>query len=283
MGRTAATLLLLLAACGSGGDAAAPTTSTSTTAPAATSSTTSTTTTSSTTTSTTTTTSAPSTTTTTHAAPLAGRIVVVDPGHNGANAQHPAEIGALVDAGGFQKACNTTGTATEEGYTESRINVEVAVRVRVGLEALGAEVRMTRADDSGWGPCVDERGGAAAGADLLLSLHADGADPAESGFHVIRPAPLPGYTEATAAESAALATRVRDELVAAGFATSTYLGVDGIDERADLGTLNRSPAPAVMVEAGNLRNPADAATLTSQPGQARLADALVAAVRDHLG
>ena len=47
----------------------------------------------------------------------------------------------------------------------------------VRLETLGATVALTRDADAGWGPCIDERAAIAnwVGADLLLSLHADGA------------------------------------------------------------------------------------------------------------
>src|SRR4051794_9993419 len=42
-------------------------------------------------------------------APKARPVVVLDPGHNGGNAGHPAAINTLVRAGGFEKPCNTTG------------------------------------------------------------------------------------------------------------------------------------------------------------------------------
>jgi N-acetylmuramoyl-L-alanine amidase len=137
-------------------------------------------------------------------------------------------------------------------------------------------VILIRQDDAGVGPCIDERGlmAAEADADALVSIHADGAPPAARGFHVIRPGLRPGYTDDTVGPSAQLAGSVRDALVAAGFEPSTYVGDDGLDERDDLGTLNRARVPAVMVEAGNLRNAEDAALLTSPEGRSRLADAL---------
>jgi N-acetylmuramoyl-L-alanine amidase len=52
--------------------------------------------------------------------PLAGKTIAVDPGHNGANWSHPEEINRLVDAGGFRKACDTTGASTDDGYTRRR-------------------------------------------------------------------------------------------------------------------------------------------------------------------
>src|SRR4051794_8488319 len=45
--------------------------------------------------------------------PLAGRTIVIDPGHNGGNGANPALINQLVPAGGFDKPCDTTGTETD--------------------------------------------------------------------------------------------------------------------------------------------------------------------------
>jgi N-acetylmuramoyl-L-alanine amidase len=211
-------------------------------------------------------------------------VVVIDPGHNGANAEHPEIINRPVDAGGFEKACNTTGTATDDGYTESQFNLEVSLLLRDTLQAAGVQVILTRTDDEGVGPCVDERGqtAARAGATALVSVHADGADAGSSGFHVIHPGLREGYTDDTVEPSSQLATSLRDELVAAGFSPSDYAGSEGLQQRDDLGTLNRAEVPAVMLEAGNMRNTDDAATLRSADGQQSLVDALSAAVLDFV-
>jgi N-acetylmuramoyl-L-alanine amidase len=110
-------LLALAAACGSGGEAASGTTTSE--RPATTSATT-------------TTTTAPAPTAPAPRGGADGPVVVVDPGHNGANGAHPEEIGRPVDAGGFQKACNTAGAATADGTSESSINWAVAQLVRAG-------------------------------------------------------------------------------------------------------------------------------------------------------
>jgi N-acetylmuramoyl-L-alanine amidase len=216
--------------------------------------------------------------------PLAGRTVVLDPGHNRDNGRFPQQIGRQVDAGGFPKACNTTGTATNAGAPEATVNWLLAQEVRVRLEALGARVVLTRAEDAGWGPCIDERAAIAnrEGAALLLSLHADGAAAGAHGFHVIHPGLRTGWTDDIAAPSEQAAVDVRDALVAAGLTPATYIGDDGLDERTDLGTLNLADVPAVMLEAGNLRNAEDAVLLTDPPGRARVADALTEAVRRFL-
>ena len=59
-------------------------------------------------------------------------------------------------------------------------------------------------------------------------------------------------------------------------------GGDGLDVRSDLGTLNLSNIPTVMVELGNMRNPTDAHRMTARTGRSTYAAGLVAAVRRYL-
>jgi N-acetylmuramoyl-L-alanine amidase len=212
--------------------------------------------------------------------PLAGRVIVVDPGHNGANAQHPDEINRPVDAGGFFKPCNTTGTA-DGGLTEASYNWQEAMALRQDLIAKGATVVLTRPNNTGWGPCVDQRGLTAARshADVLISIHADGASArTDHGFHVIAPTPGTDVTAATAGRSDALATEIRDALVQAGLSPSNYIGSNGLDRRGDLGTLNRATVPAAMLESGNMHNPSDLATMASANGRALIAQAMSDAI-----
>jgi N-acetylmuramoyl-L-alanine amidase len=226
-----------------------------------------------------------------HREPLAGKVVVIDPGHQLGNGAHPSEINRPVDAGGFDKPCNTTGTSTNDGYPEATFAWEVALRVRSRLEALGATVELTRDSNSAqaWGPCVDVRGRAGnpgepgPTADAKLSIHGDGTYAAGAhGFHVIAPGDLPGYTDDIEADSLDFAHVVRDALVRGGFAVSTYTGSDGIDVRTDLGTLNLADVPTVMVELGNMRDAGDAAEMESSDGQDAYAKALTAGISAYL-
>ena len=139
---------------------------------------------------------------------------------------------------------------------------------------------MTRQADEGWGPCIDERAAIAnrVGAHLLLSLHADGASAGARGFHVITPALTPGWTDDIFTDSQRAGISLRDALMAAGVPIANYIGQHGLDSRSDLGTLNRSDVPAVMLEAGNLRNVDDAALLTSNTGRATVAAGISQAV-----
>lgn len=222
------------------------------------------------------------------ATPLAGKVVVIDPGHQLGNHNFPRQINRLVPAGGFRKACNTTGTATNGGYPEATFAFRVARLLQGRLEALGATVRLTRTTNrqDRWGPCVSDRGraGNRTGVDAKISIHGDGSYTAGArGFHVIAPTDRRPWTHDIYRTSKQLAVDARAALRSRGLRVANYIaGGDGLDFRSDLATLNLSDVPTVMVECGNMRNPADARRMTSPRGQATYAAALVAGVRRFL-
>ncbi|MFI6338063.1 N-acetylmuramoyl-L-alanine amidase [Streptomyces sp. NPDC050535] len=204
------------------------------------------------------------------ATPLKGKIVVIDPGHNPGNFRHTAEINRKVDIGTNSKECDTTGTATNSGYTEAQFTLDVSRRLRTILQQQGATVKFTQNDDRSWGPCVDERAeiGNKAHADAAISIHADGSGAGNRGFHVI----LPGPVHEGAADTRPIVAPSRElgERVAGSFARETrtapsnYIGDGtGLDVRTDLGGLNLSTVPKVFIECGNMRDSKDAALLTS--------------------
>jgi N-acetylmuramoyl-L-alanine amidase len=221
--------------------------------------------------------------------PLAGKVVVLDPGHQLGNYRFPAEINRLVPAGGFSKPCNTTGTSTNGGYPEASFAFDVALRLRARLRALGARVLMTRVTNrlDRWGPCVDVRGraGNRVGADLKISIHADGSYAAGArGFHVIAPTNRAPWTNDIYRPSRRAAYAMKTALVAAGIPVANYIaGGDGLDFRGDLGTLNLSNVPTVMVELGNMRSALDAGRMTTPAGRQRYAGALTQAATRFLG
>ena len=217
--------------------------------------------------------------------PLSGRTIAVDPGHNGRNYAHPAEINRIVNAGTLWKPCDTTGTATRAGYTEAAYTLNVALRLQAILRAEGARVVLTRKTNDGWGPCITTRAaiGNRARADAAISIHADGGPPSGRGFHVIYPPSIAGLTDDIAAASKRLALDVRTAFRAGtGMPYATYAGSHGLAVRSDLGGLNLSDVPKVFVETGNMRNTTDAALLTSPRFREREARALAAGLAAFL-
>lgn len=215
---------------------------------------------------------------------LNGSVIVVDPGHNGV-CSRAINTRLVPDGRGGRKACNTSGTSTNSGFAEHAHNWSVATRLSNLLRARGATVVLTRPNDRGVGPCVDER--AAIGnrnrADLAISIHADGAAASARGFHIIRSSSMAGGASVTK-ESARLATITRDAFArGTGMPRSTYLGRgSAITPRADIAGLNNSRVPAVLLEAGNMRNARDAALLRSGQFQQRQAAALADAAQQFL-
>nr|WP_237539160.1 MULTISPECIES: N-acetylmuramoyl-L-alanine amidase [unclassified Streptomyces] len=216
------------------------------------------------------------------AGPLKGTVVVVDPGHNPGNFRHTAEIDRPVDIGTNRKECDTTGTSTDDGYSEARFTLDLAHRLRAVLERQGATVKLTH-DGGGppWGPCVDERAriGNAAHADAAISLHADGSAAGNRGFHVI----LPGSVHSGAADTRGIVGPSHDlgvriagaYLRETGEPPSNYLGGGtGLVTRTDLGGLNLSTVPKVFIECGNMRDSKDAALLTSGAWRQRAAQGI---------
>jgi N-acetylmuramoyl-L-alanine amidase len=212
--------------------------------------------------------------------PLTGMVVGVDPGHNGGNFTHTAQIAHMIWNGREWETCNTTGTATDAGYTEAQFNFNVASYLRADLVADGARVVMTRTSNDGVGPCVNERAAiiSAAHADIGIAIHADGALPSGRGFAILVPV-ADGPNDTIIAASARFAHDLRTAMLAdTPMPVSNYDGIDGIQSRDDLGGLNLVRVPMVFIEVGNMRNTTDAALLVTPAFQQRVAKAILAAI-----
>ena len=209
--------------------------------------------------------------------PLAGKVIVLDPGHNGGDAAHPEIVNKRVDIITQRKACDSTGTAAPSGYAEHAFNWDVANRLARLLRADGATVFLTRSSDTGVGPCITER--AAIGnrheADAALSIHADGAGRQDHGFHIIEPSPIKGHNEHIVPASKLLGLALRNAYRrGTGIPYSSYRGTNAIDVRDDLGGLNLSTRPKVFIECGNMQNRGDEAKLESASFRERIAHSL---------
>jgi N-acetylmuramoyl-L-alanine amidase len=217
--------------------------------------------------------------------PLDGRVIVLDPGHNGDNWAHPEIINKLVNVITEWKPCDTTGTQTDAGYTEHAFTFNVARRLAPLLKAEGATVILTRSSDHGVGPCITRRAAIAnrAHADVAISVHADGGPSSGSGFEVIEPGLVAGHNNRIIRPSRRLGLDVRNayhRITREPYAN--YIGVQGLDVRTDLGGLNLSKVPKVFIECGNMRNGWDATRLSSSAFRERIARALAAGLTAFL-
>ena len=216
------------------------------------------------------------------ALPLAGKVIGIDPGHNGGNFTDPGAIAHLVWNGTAWEACDTTGTTTDGGYTEAQFTINVAHYLRADLRRDGARVVMTRTGNDGVGPCVDRRAQIInqAHADVAVDIHGDGGPASGRGFTILEPEPVAGGPDGNViAASQRFGADVRQAMLAGTvMPVSDYNGVNGIMPRDDLAGLNLTTVPKVLIECGNMRNATDTGLLVTARFQQRVASALAAAI-----
>ncbi|MBS1676071.1 MAG: N-acetylmuramoyl-L-alanine amidase [Actinobacteria bacterium] len=218
------------------------------------------------------------------AKPLAGKVVGIDPGHNGGNFSDPGFINKPVWNGREMEACDTTGTATNGGYTEARFNFNVAAYLRAYLVREGAKVVMTRRTNHGVGPCIDRRARILdrAHADVAIDIHADGGPAGGRGVAVLTPVP-DGPNDRVIASSKRFGRILLARYTKlTGIPISTYDGTNGFAPRDNLAGLNLTTVPKVLIECLNMRNAADAARLIKPSFQRLAAKSMAQAITAFL-
>ncbi len=216
--------------------------------------------------------------------PLAGKVVGIDPGHNGRNYTDPGYIDHLIWNGREEETCDTTGTETAGGYTEARFNFNVAEYLAGDLRAEGATIVLTRTTNNGIGPCVTQRSELInrAHANVAIDIHADGGPADGRGFTILEPVadgPNDRVIGASKAFGRVLLARYHE---LTGVPLSNYDGTDGISYRDNLAGLNLTTVPKVLIECGNMRNSTDAALLVRPSFQRLAARAFAQAITSYL-
>jgi N-acetylmuramoyl-L-alanine amidase len=218
------------------------------------------------------------------ARPLAGKVVGIDPGHNGGNFSDPAVINQPVWNGREMEACDTTGTETDGGYTEALFNFNVAGYLRADLIREGAKVVMTRRTNDGVGPCIDRRAHILdkARADVAIDIHADGGPPGGRGVAILTPVPDGPNDHVIAASKRFGRILLKRYTKVTGIPVSTYDGNGGFAPRDNLAGLNLTTVPKVLIECVNMRNAADAARLVKPAFQKLAAKSMAEAITAFL-
>jgi N-acetylmuramoyl-L-alanine amidase len=216
--------------------------------------------------------------------PLAGRVVGIDPGHNGRNWSDPSFINRQIWNGREYESCDTTGTATDGGYPETRFTWNVARYLAADLRAEGARVVLTRHSNSGVGPCVNTRSQIInrAHANVAIDIHGDGGPAGGRGFAILLPV-ADGPNHRVIGASRRFARDLRAHYRSATrMPLSNYDGVDGFQPRSDLAGLNLTRVPKVLIECGNMRNATDARMMVTARFQRRAASGMAGAITQFL-
>ena len=189
--------------------------------------------------------------------PLAGRKIVLDPGHGG---DDPGAIGAGL------------------GVQEKDVNLDVALKLRDGLVALGAQVRMTRdADVSVAPPGSSKKQELQARvdvanrwpADLYVSVHSNSFVRADKDG-----------TECYHARQASPHSRILAAMTHEALVERTGLTDSGV-RAADFYVIKNTTMPATLVELAYLSNPEDEKRLGDPGFRTTLAGALTQGVQNY--
>ena len=206
--------------------------------------------------------------------PLEGHIICLDPGHC-----------VTEEAGkGYQEPVSPLSDETKPRYlsgthgatlTEEQLNLQVGLKLRDALEALGAEVVMTREVSEISLPNTERcRIANESGADVHIHIHADGSESKKAhGVSVLIPDGDLLGTPSIVEESARLGQLMVDCVCEATGAKNR-----GTVPRSDLTGLNFSEIPSVFIEMGFMTNPEEDALLSSGEYQ----DQIVAGMVDSL-
>lgn len=212
--------------------------------------------------------------------PLAGKIIGIDPGHNGRNYTDPAFLSKQIWNGREWENCDTTGTETARRYTEARFNFNVATYLAADLRRDGARVVFTRPNNHGIGPCVNRRARILdrAHANVSIDIHADYGPARGRGFTVLEPV-ADGPNNRVIKSSIRFGRYVHAAFLAdTRMPISNYYGHHGYIFRNDLAGLNLTTMPKVLIESGNMNNTRDARLLVLARVQRSIARALAAAI-----
>nr|WP_216318752.1 N-acetylmuramoyl-L-alanine amidase [Deinococcus aestuarii] len=184
------------------------------------------------------------------ARPLAGRVIVVDPGHGGTQ----------------------FGGAGSLRVPEKDLTLPVARRVAELLRAQGADAVLTRDADVTLGLYERDLLAEARGADLLVSIHANALPDGRDPRGIRGPEVYFTHPQAQAPAAAILAALRR---------TLPDLGPgQGLKPGADLALTRPTTQPSLLVETAYLTDPGNLRVLMDPGGRERFAQAISAGIAD---
>lgn len=215
-----------------------------------------------------------------------GPLIVLDPGHGGSNSGAPGVVG---------------------GVFEKQLTLDLALRTARALQQRGVRVKLTRTSDRYLSLRQRSTMANQADADVFVSIHCN-ASPAHSrsGFETFLLTP-------TAIDIDAVALRSEDGPPRPGLPPATSAMLDDIERglshpralrvakalqkhlaevrgptrdrgvrQASMDVLYGATMPAVLVEVGFIDHPIEGRELTSPEVRQRIAEALAAALAEHV-
>ena len=207
------------------------------------------------------------------------KIIAIDAGHQrkGNSAQEP--IGPGASATKPKVASGTHGNAS--GLNEYELTLQVSLQLRDELEARGYEVYMIRTThDVNISNAERAQMAAAAGADILVRIHANGSDNTSiSGALTMAPSNSNPYlTKSVISASQTLSRKIVDSFCAATGAKN-----QGVMSTDAMSGINWSTIPVSIVEMGYMTNRAEDLKMASASYQAKMVQGIANGIDTYYG
>ena len=206
------------------------------------------------------------------------KIIAIDAGHQrkGNSAQEP--IGPGASATKPKVASGTHGNAS--GLNEYELTLQVSLQLRDELEARGYEVYMIRTTHDVNISNAERAQMAAAGADILVRIHANGSDNTSiSGALTMAPSNSNPYlTKSVISASQTLSRKIVDSFCAATGAKN-----QGVMSTDAMSGINWSTIPVSIVEMGYMTNRAEDLKMASASYQAKMVQGIANGIDAYYG
>ena len=199
-----------------------------------------------------------------------GKIVVIDPGHQGHGVSGQEPIGPGASETKPRVSSGTSGSVS--GLDEYELNLIVSLQLRDELQSRGYTVYMTR-ETHDVSMSNKERADYAAsvGGDVFVRIHANGSeDSSVSGALTMAPSDgNPFLSSDLITQSQALSQCVIDSYVAA-----TGFNNQGVYMTDDMSGINWCSMPVTIVEMGYMSSPSDDAAMADPSMQVNMVDGI---------
>lgn len=203
--------------------------------------------------------------------------ILIDPGHQKDPDYTRENAAPSLNSTVYKVSTGTRGVST--GVWEYELVLDVAFKLESALKDLGYQVVLTR-DRHDVHITNKERGKMTEeiGADILVSLHADGSSiTSAQGVSVLSPSFNVSYIDADrAAVSKTLSTLIVDELAEATGARNR-----GVHFRNNLSILNWSKVPSTLVEIGFMSNPEEDQKMQTDEYQEKIARGIASGIHKY--
>lgn len=203
--------------------------------------------------------------------------ILIDPGHQKEPDYSRENAAPGLNSKVYKVSTGTRGVSSE--VWEYELVLEVAFKLESALKDLDYQVALTR-DRHDVHITNKERGEMAEelGADILVSLHADGSSiTSAQGVSVLSPASNVSFIDEDRADiSKTLSTLIVDEL-----AKSTGARNRGVHFRNNLSILNWSAVPSSLVEIGFMTNPEEDEKMQTEAYQEKIAQGIANGIHKY--